>query len=41
LVDAAVICGAGPIGLVTLLCARAAGAYLELLEAGVLGDMRK
>ena len=25
--DAALICGAGPIGLVTLLCARAAGAY--------------
>jgi len=37
--DAALICGAGPIGLVTLLCARAAGAYplvITDLDAGRL-----
>ena len=37
--DAALICGAGPIGLATLLCARAAGAYPLIvtdLDAGRL-----
>ena len=37
--DAALICGAGPIGLATLLCARAAGAYpivITDLDAGRL-----
>jgi L-iditol 2-dehydrogenase len=37
--DAALVCGAGPIGLVTLLCARAAGAYplvITDLDAGRL-----
>ena len=37
--DSALICGAGPIGLVTLLCARAAGAYplvITDLDAGRL-----
>ena len=37
--DAALICGAGPIGLTTLLCARAAGAYplvITDLDAGRL-----